>query len=603
MPKPRSNRRLLTALILLLSLYTPDLLWALNPIQSENQHPGTSEWQLSNPALHHEIEGYASLTSVNGGESLSLFVSTTYPSYMIEVYRMGWYGGHGARRVMPAIHRAGMRQTPPRSDPLTGLIECDWRNPYVLRTEGPHDRTKWVSGVYLAKLTGSPSGKQSYIIFVVRDDARASDYLFQSSVTTYQAYNNWGGKSLYDFNSDGDRRAYRVSFNRPYALSPNPIAAFGNGAGDFLTTNSVPPSDAASAAGWEYNLVRWLEREGYDVRYSTSLDTHAQGSLVRRHKVWVSVGHDEYWTWSMRANLEDAVAHGVSLAFFAGNVSYWQIRLEPSPIRGDPDRTMVGYKDAAWRADPYALDADPENDRFLTVQWREPPVNRPEEALIGVMYDGNPVDQDLVVQQPDHWVFWGTGLRIDDRISGLLGYEADHRFGHGPPGTTVLAHSAYGVGDETAYADMTIYRHLSGAYVFAAGTIQWSWGLDDFNVPELRASRLAMTVQQITRNVLAGLAGNTFPSAILDGPPRSHVGVPAQFDARRSLDPDGRITQYHWRFGDGAESTAAAPRHTYAHPGLYHVDLTVLDDRGAAHRVTSELHVDEPGSNDKEVRP
>src|SRR5919108_408369 len=113
-----------------------------------------------------------------------------------------------ARKASPCLHAAARW--------LTGLVECRWANGYTLTIpNNPLDATDWASGVYLAKLTAGTSGKQSYIIFVVRDDARRSDYLFQSSVTTFQAYNNWGGKSLYSYNSPSGR-AQKVSFNRPY---------------------------------------------------------------------------------------------------------------------------------------------------------------------------------------------------------------------------------------------------------------------------------------------------------------------------------------------------------------------------------------------------
>lgn len=473
----------------------------LNPIQRENAQTGTVEWRLTKPAMDREIEGYASRTSVNRGDAISLFVHAAGSSYTMEVYRMGWYGGLGARLVFGPVIRRAVSQPMPSMDSRTGFIECSWTDPYILAVGSEGDHEEWVSGVYLAKLTAEPSGAQAYIIFVVRDDARPSDFLFQSSVTTYQAYNNWGGKSLYDFNSAGGR-AHLVSFNRPYARSSNPAAAYGNGAGDFVTNNAVPPTDRSSPSGWEYNMVRWLEREGYDVSYSTNIDTHADARLLEPHKGWLSVGHDEYWTWDMRAHVEAARNRGVNLAFFSGNVCYWQIRLEPSLLTGDPYRTIVSYKDDALQRDPYALDGAGRRDR-LTVRWRDAPVNRPEESLIGVMYDGNPVDGDIIVTNPDHWAMGGTDLHAGDRLPRLLGYEADRMFESAPPGTTVLAQSPYEFEGQPHLAHMTSYTLSDGTTVFAAGTIQWSWGLDDFNAPELRRSSMNAGAQQITRNVLA----------------------------------------------------------------------------------------------------
>lgn len=577
-----------TCLLLCMLWITP--AEAANLIQLENLRPGTTDWQLTQPAEYGEIEGYASLTSVNRGDPISLFVNTAEPFYVIDIYRMGWYGGAGARLVRGGITRKGTRQPIPSPDPMTGLIECNWTDPYVLITRDSTDPNDWLSGIYLAKLTAGTSGKQSYIIFVVREDDRASDYLVQSSVTTYQAYNNWGGKSLYQFNSVG-RPARKVSFNRPYASSENPLAARGNGAGDFLTNTSVPPKDPASPAGWEYNMVRWLEREGYDVTYSTNIDTHANPRLLVSHKAWLSIGHDEYWSWEMRANVEQARDRKIGLAFFSGNTCYWQIRLEPSPTTGEPNRTIVAYKDEALQEDPYALDADPLNDHLITGRWRESPVNRPEESLIGVMYDGMPVDADIVITDPVHWALSGTGVRPFDRLTGLLGYEADRVFGSAPLGTTVIAHSPYRADGETHFADMVSYALPNGATVFAVGSIQWSWGLDDFNAPALRPSRLNQAAQQMTRNVLARLVDDQFPIARIHAPSQARAGVLVHFNGGASFDGDGCITSYRWDFGDGDTGTGSTSSHRYDSPGRYRVTLMITDDRGAAHSTSVMLSI------------
>jgi hypothetical protein len=473
-------------------------------IERENARPGDSGWVLTDPA-DHEIEGYASATSLNRGATIRFFISTKDPTYTMDIYRMGWYGGVGARLVKGGIQREGLRQTMPVPDPTTGLIECDWMPSYDLITATPDDHTDWVSGVYLVKLSGMPSGKQSYIIFVLRDDERPSDFLFQSSVTTYQAYNSWGGKSTYPSSSINEEWAYKVSFNRPYARSAHPLAASGVGAGDFLTATSIHPTSPISPAGWEYNMVRWLEREGYDVTYTTNIDTHLDSTWWKRHKVWLSVGHDEYWSREMRSHVEEARERGVGLGFFSSNSCYWQIRLEPSPLTGQPHRTMVAYKEAARTHDPYALDNDPANDRLVTGQWRDPPVNDPEESLIGVMYDTVPVDGDIIISQPSHAVFSGVALPQGAKLQGLLGYEVDRRFGDSLKDLTILARSPYVVGERQGHAAMTIYTWPSNAVVFATGSMQWSWGLDEYNVPAIRSSRLSEAAQQITRNILSWL--------------------------------------------------------------------------------------------------
>ncbi len=484
-----------------------------NSIAIENKKTGTTDWQLTNPATDHEIEGYASLTSVNRGSDIELFVKSKESSYTIDIFRMGWYGGAGGRQIVPAITRTSVQQPPAMMNEDTRLIECDWQDPYLLSI--PNRQDEWTSGVYLAKLTTTKNHKQSYIIFVVRDDSRPSDILFQTSVNTYQAYNNWGGASLYGLSKG--TQAYKVSFNRPYGIGSNRGDAYGVGSGEFLT----------GKAGWEYNMLRWLEKEGYDVAYSTDVDTHlnrrdeSSGQRVLSlHKAFLVVGHDEYWSWEMRQNVELARDRGISLGFFSANSCYWQIRYEPSRVTGKINRTIVGYKERA-SIDPFALDDNPENDHLVTTTWRSDPVNRPEDALIGVMYETYKVNSDIIISDTaPKWLLasaqGGTKshkprkqktLVSGIRLPGLLGYEVDRMFGNAPANTIRLAHTPYRSGGQRRYGDMTIYTTDQGATVFATGSMQWNWGLDNYNAPEFRPAVMNQDAQTITRNVLSRMLG------------------------------------------------------------------------------------------------
>jgi hypothetical protein len=358
----------------------------------------------------------------------------------------------------------------------------------------------WVSGYYLAKLTAEETGEESYILFVVRDDRRPSTYLVQASVTTFQAYNNWGGRSLYAFNSPGGQAA-KVSFDRPYAGNPLLDAASGTGAGDFLVSNSIPPGGPASPAGWEYNMVRWLEKEGLDVSYATNIDLHKNETLLASHKAFLSIGHDEYWTWEMRRNVERARDLGTHLAIFSSNTCYWQMRLEPSHLTGQPHRTIVAYKENAQWHDPLYTDEDPANDHLVTTRWRNVPVSRPEATLLGTMYieGDDPIDDDYVLEDADGWLTENTGLKRGTSLAGVAGYEVDGLSSSSPVGIRIIARMPRG----HAPGAVTIYQAASGALVFATGSMQWSWGLDDYNAPTLRRSVLNDGIQQMTRNVLA----------------------------------------------------------------------------------------------------
>jgi hypothetical protein len=464
--------------------------------------------------MQREIEGYASATSVNRGDYISLYVNTDAATFDLEVFRMGWYQGLGARRVFGPIQVGGQTQIIATPDPETGLVDNNWVESYALETRDGSSGEAWATGIYLARLTESDAGKQSYILFVVRDDSRQPDILYQLPVTTYQAYNYWGGRSLYDWGSgsaepwgsQAGRAADKVSFNRPYATSIaagfNSAAAVGAGAGEFLTNVQRAPTYPISSAGWDYNLVRWLERVGYDVGYITNLDTHRFPQLLVGTDVFLSSGHDEYWSWQMMDNVEAARNVGINLAFLSSNTAYWNVRFESSPATGQADRVMVAYKDKV--SDPFYNDGDSSNDNFITVRFRQAPLNRPEERLLGVQYILDPFDGDIIVTNPTHWIFEGTGLSNQSRLPGLLGYEPDGRFGDEPSNTVTLATTpvvSITNPSRTGTSHMTLYSAASGAQVFATGSMQWSWGLDDYNWPALRTSRYLPTAQIITRNV------------------------------------------------------------------------------------------------------
>ncbi len=516
--------------------------FAGNPIQNENANLGTSEWQLTNPAVSREIEGYASLTSVNVGSAIRFFVSTSDPTFHIDVFRTGWYGGLGARLMTTISGLPGAVQATPAPDPVTGVIDCNWQSSYTLSVPA-----SWTSGIFLARLTADVSGKQSYIIFVVRDDQRSSDLVFQSSVTTFEAYNFWpggsNGKSLYGWAPGG--RAWQISFNRPYVLGysytpQSPGAASGVGAGEYLA-NLQPGPDTSGypipAAGFEYNMVRWLEENGYDVTYITNIDMHEDAALLQNHKAYLSVGHNEYWSMPMVQNLQSAMNSGVNAGFFGSNTMYWQIRLQPDS-QGNADRTIVCYKTDAIASDPmYSVDP-----LLTTVNFRSAPVNMPEGAIVGVEYVGDPVTSDIVISNASHWLMNGTGLKNGDHLQGLLGYEVDSYAPEvSPASTVVLASSPIGFPEDindpsgldcqSVECNSNVTWYSTPSYsVFATGSMFWSWGLDDFNAPSLRPSYLSVPAQQITKNVLSALINSvvittaTLPAAVA-GVPYSSYGI------------------------------------------------------------------------------
>lgn len=470
---------------------SPDAARAPNPVAGENALPGSSDWALVSPATLREIEGYPSSPSVAPGGTIGIFASTASARYTVGIYRLGWYQGIGARLVQPGVERDGHVQIMPSPD-ADGLVECDWIDPYEIAVP-----STWVSGLYVAKLTTKDTGKQSYVPFVVRDDVRVATYLVQSSVTTFQAYNNWGGRSLYDFNSVGGVRASRVSLLRPYGLGLNPQSAAGIGAGELIT--NLQGAAQSGPMGWEYPTARFLEREGYDVSYVTNVDVHRDAGLVAKHRVFVSVGHDEYWSHAMRDHVEQARDHGAtSLALLSGNVSYWQVRLEPAKS-GAPDATITCHKDAA--SDSLSVTADAHR---TTVRFGDPLLARGEEGLAGLAFQDYGMNTDLVVDDAKSWVFGGTALAAGAHLPGLLGYEVEGSPEPPLSGVHRITRSPWTTPQATSGISEAAVRALpSGAETFAAGTIQLGWGLDDYRPLGVTQPLVASAAaQKIVRNVL-----------------------------------------------------------------------------------------------------
>ena len=192
---------------------------------------------------------------------------------------------------------------------------------------------------------------------------------------------------------------------------------------------------------WEIQLVRFLEREGYDVTYCTDLDNHENANLLLTHKGFLTVGHDEYWSWQMRKNVETARDRGINLGFFSANACFWQVRFEPSLANGAANRTMVCYKDVTL--DPYWTDSDPTNNQLTTVLWRSQEIGLAEDAMIGVTYARDAVDADMVIVNAAHWVCANTGLKNGDHIPRIVGYECDSIAWSTPPGLQDIAHSPF----------------------------------------------------------------------------------------------------------------------------------------------------------------
>jgi hypothetical protein len=490
-----------------------------NAIEAENCKTGnpTSEWDI-NGAGDTTIQGFATDISVNKGETVHFKISTTAAAYRLDIYRIGYYGGMGARKVSTVTPSAQLpqAQTACVNDTTTKLTDCgNWAESASWAV--PVDA---VSGIYIAKLVRSDTGGSSHIIFIVRDDSGGSDLLFKTSDTTWQAYNSYGlGYIEYPDYGYPSQKATKASYNRPFL------------------TRSV--NNGLGAYNWffqaEYPMVRWLEANGYNISYFTSVDADRFGSKILGHKTFLSVGHDEYWSGQGRTNVEAARTAGVNLAFFSGNEIYRKIRWENSiDGSGTPYRTMVCYNESNA-----PVTTDPADPPIWTGTWRNPTFSppadggRPENALSGTLFtvsEGpNALGISLSVPQANGKMRFWRNTAVASLAAGqtatlgnqVVGYEFDEDIDNGsrPAGLIQLSSTTTPtqgmlLGDNvnigadvylpgTATHVMTMYRASSKALVFSAGTVQWSWGLDAQH--DNGPSVIDANIQQATVNVLADM--------------------------------------------------------------------------------------------------
>jgi hypothetical protein len=521
----------------------------INPIVAENERPGTTAWQ---GRLVSGVELYGTEITAAPGDQIHLHVSTDL-RYRIVVYRLGWYGGTGARQVacLPSCagdeqgHLQGGADTP-ASQPQ----RANWPVTDVVQTG-----EDWTSGYYLveAVLAGRPAVPLvATTYFVLRQSTTAppSQILVHVPVNTWEAYNSWGGRSLYNFTME---RAYRVSFERPF------------------------DHQAATPLWWEIQLVRFLEREGYDVSYATDIDTDANPWSLFEHRLVIVAGHDEYWTLAIRNAFESALAAGTNLAFMGSNDAYWNVKYE------DGGQTIFTYKSMY----------DPNPDvTTKTAMFRE--IGRPECLLEGVQHADirvldHPLDYTVTsAGASDPWL-QGTGFLAGDRIAGVVGREHDTLTGYPgcvKPGETVLFH--YDGGGVDLNGDAIRYTAPSGARVFASGAQEFSWALDSWRSDDTlapsspvgsdRSAPVDARVQQFMRNALDDLTRPAPPAAVLKsrapGGVRIRVGKP--IDARvvgrlvyriRNDDPPVLVCQ--------SKGPCIVPRATQ--PGTYRLAAEYVD--------------------------
>ena len=460
---------------------------------SENSLPGDPHWAIRHLGATDAITGYAGQVSVLTGQSFPLFVSTTSSGFRVRAFRLGWYGGDGARQVWQSGSLRGHRQNAPALTGSTNTVRTDW-DPVV---EVPTD--DWPAGAYLLRLDAD-SGAQRYVPVTVRSASTAGKVVLKAAVSTWQAYNTWGGYDLYIGPGQSyANRSLAVSLDRPYDL---------NGADMFLT--------------YERNMVVLAEALGLSPAYVTGMDIAADSHLLDGASALISGGHDEYWTPAERSHVTAARDAGVNLAFLGANAMFRRTRLD------EGGRLVICYKTSYTEDPEYGKD-----NALVTSDWREAPDPDPESSLIGTIYEGYPAVAPYVVVSPKSWLFAGTGVPKRASFHNLIGIEYN-RVNPAypvPRPIQVLSHSPLVCQGASSFADSAYYTHSGGAGVFNSGTMRWVGAIYG-DRPHGIGGKTPAFVKRVTANVLRAFA---------DGPAAARYPAHDNLDAMHEYvgDPIG----------------------------------------------------------------
>ena len=491
---------------------------------AENQRPGTSAWRIRHLGAPDAINGYADQQSVLPGQSFRLYVSTTAKSFQVKAFRFGWYQGRQARLVWASPQVAGRRQTAVNTAPGTHMVTAPWRPSLTVSA------TDWPPGSYLLRLDAS-SGAERYVPITVRSASTAGAVVILNDNTTWQAYNAWGGYSLYQ-GPDGlpGDRGYAVSFDRPYDQ---------NGAGRFLFFDQA--------------AIALAEKTGVPLAYETDVDIDQNPAILDHARAVITLGHDEYYSSAMRDALTQARDAGTNLAFLGANAVYRHIRF------ADGDRVIICYKAAA--IDPLFG----KDNEQTTQQWRDAPHPRPESVITGVFYECNPVSAPWVVYDPSNWIFQGTGAYKGERFDGLVGPEYD-RLNPAVPfprPMQVLAHSPLTCDGFSTFSDSAYYTVASGAGVFASGTMRWVCAMRGRSCGHGLTSAAERFVDRATQNLLrafaAGPAARSHPARdnlAQVKPPR----IPGLYDGVDLWTTSTRASWPSWSGTPGPATRSSAAR-------------------------------------------
>ncbi len=450
------------------------------------QDTSVSKW-MPNSRTPGPVEGWCDRSSATCGEEIGLHISGNGKPVTVQVFRIGYYAGRHARLIETAVLPSVPKFSPPKvGRGPESTISTDWPISWHLKVTGATP-----PGEYLIRLDDG-AGDSKFVPITIFDSQIKSEVTFISSILTWQAYNQWGGYSLYK-GPDSHRatRSTIASFNRPYD---------GDGSGQFRYM--------------EYPIIKIAERLGLDMNYITDLELDNGISSLQNTMSILYGGHAEYWTAKMRSQLQSTVDRGVNLVSLGGNAGYARPRLQ------DNNRQMV-----MWRGDK--RDPNRSNPLLATSRWRSIPIKQPESLLLGAQYVGLGVDGNYTIPHPQRWPF--TKMTHPELLKNVVGREVDSPLYAVGPAVETLAESAITFHGRGIRILATYYTNAKSAGVIDISTNGWTCVLDNVCPWHPIIDPITQTdTKLITEEILIGLAKGPlgiWRPAVTDIPARAKISI------------------------------------------------------------------------------
>lgn len=472
----------------------------------ENAKPGNTSWDaLTKSKYTGNVEGWFDKVSATCGDTVGLHLSGNGRNVTVNIYRMGYYNGALARLIYTQVVNSVPKGAPTITTPEpVNMVYTKWPVSKFITINA-----NFPTGIYMARF--DDGSKTGYAPLIVKDNLANSPLLLVASTMSWQAYNTWGGYSLYHgLNATIYDPGRIVSFNRPYDR---------NGESNYIH--------------YEAGLVHAAESASLDIAYTTDNDLDLGKTTLTKTNAIMFGGHSEYWSVGMQNAVVSARDFGINVLFFGANQAYWRSRLENN-----------GRNLASWKIDP--IDPYKDNPAMITNNWGEAPNPSNQSTLLGALFAGFGVVANYKVDDGNTWPLIGTGLSTGSSIESLVGNEVDTTDIGATPGVQTFLSSKAILKGVSYNVHLTYYNTPSQAGVIDVSTNGWVCVIDNVCTWTKVPTATSFITKRITQNIMKeaskGPLGVSHP-AVVNIPARDTLIPICDNECPRTLPPTENPTE------------------------------------------------------------